>query len=275
MITYATLTQLRERLGIPAADTSDDGRLLAALRQATAQIERYTARRFAPTVQTRRYDYLTPYRLNLDIDLLQLIALVNGDGSSIDVDDAILLPTGDGPKHAIALDVMGGVTFNFESMREQAIQVTGVWGWHDAWSEAWRNSADTVQNAPLSDSAASITVSDADGADAAGLSPRFQVGQLLKIEDEYLHVIAVNPTTNAVSVIRGVRGTTATSHAQGTTIHVYAPPQDVQALCLRWATWLYQQVDAAIGAGADWLYPPDLPPDVRTLAAPFRRVRVA
>jgi len=123
--------------------------------------------------------------------------------------------------------------------------------------------------------AATITVNDADGADSAGLSPRFQVGQLLKIENEYLHVIAVNPTANTVSVIRGVRGTTAVSHAQGTAIYVYAPPQDVQALCLRWAAWLYQQVDAAIGAGADWLYPPDLPPDVRTLAAPFRRVRAA
>lgn len=72
MITYATLNQLKERLQIVADDTANDTALLRALWQATAQIDRHTARRFAPTVQTRTYAYQDPYCLRLDIDLLQL-----------------------------------------------------------------------------------------------------------------------------------------------------------------------------------------------------------
>ncbi len=273
MITYATLTQLRERLRIADGDTGDDTRLLAALRRATAQMDRYTARRFAPVVQTRRHAYQKPYRLRLDLDLLELLSLTNGDGTAIDPASVQLLPVGDGPKSAILLDP-AGEPFVFQTRREGAIQVRGIWGWHDAWSEAWRDSADTVQDASLSASAGTITVSDADGTDSSGLAPRFQVGGLLRIEDEYLHVIGVDAAANTLTVIRGVRGTTASSHAQGTAIEVYIPPGDVVALCLRWAVWLYQQEDAAIGAGADWLYPPDLPADLQTLAAGLRRVRV-
>ena len=275
MIVYATLTQLRQRLDIPTADTDDDGRLLVSLRQATAQIDRYTARRFAPVKQTRRYDVQDPFYLRLDIDLLELDTLTNGDGSNIDLGDVLLIPTGDGPKSVIRLDPEGDAFFIYEASPVQALQVTGIWGFHDNWSEAWRDTADTVEDNPLSSSATTITVNDADGSDSADLSPRFQVGQLLKIEDEYLHVTAVDTTSNELTVIRGVRGTTAASHAQNTAISVYVPPQDIQALCLRWATWLYQQVNAGIGAGADWLYPPDLPGDMATMAECLRRVRVA
>ncbi len=118
-------------------------------------------------------------------------------------------------------------------------------------------------------------MADAAGPDALGLAPRFSAGQLLRLGEEFVHVTGVDATANTLSVIRGVRGTAAASHPAGTPLAIYAPPLDVQALCLRWAAWLYQQVDASIGAGADWLYPPDLPDDLYRLAAPLRCLRVA
>ncbi len=275
MITYATLAQFRERLNIPASDTDDDTRLLRALRHATAQIDRFTARRFAPVLQTRRHDYQTPYSLRLGIDLLELLSITNGDGSVIDPAAVSLLPEGDGPKSALRLPTTMSALFLHTGDPTRAIAISGIWGTHDAWSEAWRDTTDTVQDAALTDASGTITVSDADGSDSAGESPRFQVGQLIRIEAEYLHITAVDTATNTITVIRGVRGTTAASHDQGTAIEVYVPPLDVQALTLRWATWLYQQVDAGIGAGADWLYPPDLPDDLVTFASSLRRLRVA
>lgn len=274
MITYATLTQLRERLGIPDDDTDDDASLLAALRRATAQLDRFTARRFAPAVQTRRVDYQGPYSLHFDIDLLEVLAITNGDGLAISPDDVTLLPEADGPKYALMLDVGAGTPFVYETRREAALTVKGIWGWHDAWAEAWRDTGDTVAGT-LSDSTGTITVSDADGADALNLAPRFQVGQLLRLEDEYVHVTAVDADTNTLTVVLGVRGTTAASHAAGTAIDCYVPPQDVTALCLRWAAWLYQKQDAAFGDGADWLFPANVPDDLRTLASELRFVRVA
>lgn len=274
MITYATLTQFRARLGLPAGDAETDARLLVALRQATAQIDRFTARRFAPVVQTRRYAFYDPHSLRLDLDLLELLAITNGDGQAIPPEVALLLPDGDGPRHAILLQPAAGVWFVPGENPAAAIAVRGIWGTHDAWSEAWRAAGDALA-AALDAAAGQVAVSDADGPDAAGVAPRFQAGQLLRLDDEYLHVTAVDPVTDMLSVIRGVRGTTAASHAGGTALEIYVPPEDVTALCLRWAAWLYQQADAAIGAGADWLYPPDLPDDLRRLAAPLRYIRVA
>ncbi len=274
MITYATLTQLRERLGIPEDDTDDDARLLAALRRATAQLDRFTARRFAPAVQTRHFDYQGPYSLHFDVDLLEVLSVTNGDGLAISPDDVTLLPEDDWPKYALMLDVGAGTPFVYETTKQGAVQVRGIWGWHDAWAEAWRDTGDTVVGT-LSDSAGTLTVSDADGVDALNLAPRFQVGQLLRMEDEYVHVAAVDTATDTLTVVRGVRGTTAASHAAGTAIDSYVPPEDVTALCLRWAVWLYQKENAAIGDGADWLFPAEVPADLRVLAGNLRYVRVA
>jgi hypothetical protein len=144
--------------------------------------------------------------------------------------------------------------------------VTGKWGWHDRWAEAWRSSSDTVQNNPLSSGATTITVADADGTDAENESPRFQVGHLLKIENEYLRVLAVNTATNVLTVLRGVNGTTAASHSQNTAISVYQPALDAMQLNLRWASWLYKEPDNRGFSSA----PADL---IKSLAS-LRRVTV-
>ncbi len=273
MLIYASLARFRERLGIPAGDADTDRRLLAALRGATAQIDRFTARRFAPVVHTRHYPFQSAYTLRLDLDLLELRALANPDGAAIDISAVRLLPEGASP--AVALALPGAMPFQPGASPEALIAVTGVWGTHDAWDSAWRASGDAVQDAALDEAAALITVADADDADALGDAPRFEAGQLIRLEDEYLHVVGVDAEANTLSVIRGVRGTTAAAHDAGTPIAIYAAPEDVQALCLRWAAWLYAQVDAGIGAGADWLYPATLPDDLHRLAAPLRYLRAA
>ena len=124
--------------------------------------------------------------------------------------------------------------------------MAGTWGWHDHWSAAWRDSDDVVKDAALGATHTTVSVNDSQGDDAEGQSPRFQVGQLLKIEDEYLRIIAI--TINAgsddeLAVLRGVNGTTAASHLQLTAISTYQPPRDITRLCLRWAAWLYREPD--------------------------------
>ena len=146
-----------------------------------------------------------------------------------------LLPPGQSP--AGLLRLVDGLALEGE------VTVTGVWGWHDDWSNAWIDSGDTVQDAPLTVSATTLTVTNADGLDTDGRSPRFQVGHLLRVDDEYLHVRAIDTTTNTLTVTRGVNGTTAATHVAGTPISVYRPAADVESLVLRWAGWLYREPD--------------------------------
>jgi hypothetical protein len=245
MYTLATLDQLRQRLGLNASDTSEDARLLDALQAASAQIEQAARRRFSPRLATIAQDVNPryPQDILLNEDLLQIDAVSNGDGSSIDPLDLIALPDGalDGPSSVLRLSE--GQSFTWIDSPLQAVSVTGLWGWHDRWSRAWRSSADTVQDNPLSSASTTLTVSDADGVDSHLRTPRFHLGHLLRIEDEYLRVLAVDTGANTMTVLRGVQGTTTAAHDQGTAISLYQPPLEVESLCLRWAAWLYKEPD--------------------------------
>lgn len=238
MYTIATLTALRQHLGLSSGDTSDDARLLGALQAASAQIERAAGRRFCPYVATlkhvvERFDELY---LILREDLLSLTSIVDGDGTSINLNDVIGVP--DFAPHSM-LHLTNGRAFVRSYLNPVA--VTGVWGWHERAAEMWRNSSDTVQNNPLSNSGTSLTVNSATGTDSVGQSPRFQVGHLLQIESEYLRVLAIS--SNTLTVLRGVNGTTAVQHNQNTPIYTFQPVPDVHLLTLRWAAWLYREGD--------------------------------
>lgn len=260
MNTLATLYHLRRMLGFSASDTSEDARLLAALAAATVLIERSAGRRFSPRVASLLHTISdTPTELILSEDVLALASITNGDGTTIPLPNVLVLP-------GSILHLTGGYTFRYIETPLNAITVTGTWGWHDDWANAWRVSGDTVQNNPLSSSAISMTVSDADGLDAENNTPRFQVGQLLKIEAEYVRVLAVNTATNVLTVLRGVNGTTAVSHALNTAVTIYQPAQDAELLCLHVAMWLFREPDTVNGAS--------LPPALRASLDTLRRIRV-
>lgn len=259
MNTIATLHRLREHLGFASDDTAEDSRLRLALAAATTLIQRYAGRQFLPRVATiahtvNRED--TTHLLLTD-DLLALTSVTNGDGSTISLNDIQVLA-------GSRLALINGAAFNYDVTPVNAIAVTGIWGWHDDWGEAWFSSGDTVQNNPLSSGATSLTVAAADGADSSGQTPRFQVGQLLRIEAEYVRVTGVDTGTNVLSVQRGTNGTTAAAHVQNTLIEVYQPPRDAEMLCLRVAAWLYREPNTI----SDLYVPPMLRPMLDTLRRP-------
>jgi hypothetical protein len=235
MYTIATLHHLRRSLGLADADTSEDVRLMDALRAASAQIERAAGRHFLPrrTALIHRVG-IDETELLLDDDLLELTSVEDANGT-IPLEDVELLPA-NGP--ASVLLMKNG---RFFTAGETGVTVTGVWGWHDDWTQAWRSSSDSVADDPLSSTTITVSVQDADGLDGEFEAPRFQVGQLLAIEAEYLRVIRVDTTLNRLYTQRGVGGTESVSHLHFTNILVYQPPRDVHDLTTRWAAYLYKQ----------------------------------
>lgn len=275
---YGTLSDLRRQLGLSSSQTADDDQLLDLLGAASRLIEGYTGRRFYPSRQTQPYTYRDPGVLLLRDDLLVLCLLTNGDGTTLNSSVIHLHPPGLPVKSSIVLD-RTQAAFTHTGDPVDAIQVDGIWGYHPNWPNAWADSGDSVQDNPLSSSAAALTVSNADAPLTTGYGQRFAVGQLLRIEDEYLHVLAINTTTNVLTVTRGVNGTTAASHDQSTLIEVYQPPADIRQVCLRVAVWLYKQRDAGFvqAAGAlrgQMVVPPALPADVEQVLAPVVRIKV-
>ena len=199
MYSIATLHHLRRHLGLADADTSEDVRLMDALRAATAQIERAAGRHFLPRhAAIVHSDGVHHTELLLGDDLLELISVEDANGT-IPLEDVETIPA-NGP--ASVLTLKNG---RFFTPNESGVTVTGIWGWHDEWALAWRSSADSVADDPLSSTTVVVSVADADGADGLFEAPRFQVGQMLAIGSEYLRVMKVDTALNRLYAQRGGR----------------------------------------------------------------------
>lgn len=250
MYTLASLYHLRRFLGLAPSDTSEDARLMEALRSASAQIERAAGRRFLPRRDTLAHtEGFYRNELVLEDDLLELEALTDADGA-ISTADVERLPHGGAS--ASALRLRNGRYF---IAGDEGVTVSGIWGWHDDWAAAWQLSGDGVEDNPLSSTALVVTVQDADGADSLSEAPRFQPGQLIAIEQEYLRIISVDSVTNTLHVQRGVGGTTNAVHARYSPISVYQPPRDIRDLTVRWAAALYKLGSPIPAAFYDTLAP--------------------
>lgn len=253
MYTLATAQQLRARLGLAAGDPADDERLGRALNAATLRIERDSGRHFLPLQATLSHPARHPRELTLQDDLLQLQRLVNGDGREIDLRHVQTLPAASEGSVSL-LRLRGGQRFS----GPEAVQVEGLWGWHERRSQAWRGGVDALQDDPLAATATSLRVSD---------GGRFQAGQLLRLGDEYLRLLSIDAASHVLGVERSAQGTLAVAHSQGGAIDVYRPPAAAELLCLRLAAWLYREPER-VPAEA-------LPPDIAAELRALRRESVA
>lgn len=301
---YATLTQVRAYIKLTTAETLDDSLLTFFISKSVQAIDAYSRRRFDVRREARLFDFplrkidrmgvysaedfvyamnmtadWMDQRLRMDDDLLEVLTLTNGDGTEIDSGDYVLKPANSYPKYAIELKSGSGVTWQVDSdgNREQVIDLDSYWGHHPRYGDlAWVDSLDTVRDNPLTAAATSLIVTNSDGTAGDLESPRFQAGQMLKIEDateddEFLFVVGVDDTTNVLTVTRGHNGTTAVGHAQGTAIYIYRPSANIVLACTRLVAWRYRQKDAdtfdkatIMGTGIA-ITPSAMPADVRNL----------
>lgn len=235
MYTIATLDDLRRRLNLAETETDSDKDLLRRVQEASHLIESLTQRRYCPQLLTRSVplEPSVPRLLILPADLLELHA-VSDAGGSHDIENIQLLPD-DRDAPASILRLAPSAAFRLDHSAAPAVTVVGIWGWHDRWTQAWRDSGDTIRDNALSASAATISVADTAGEENDGFTPRFQVGHLLRIEAEYLRVTAIDRQNHRLTVQRGVQGTAAASHRQESKIETYTPSLPIRDLTVRYA----------------------------------------
>lgn len=136
----------------------------------------------------------------------------------------------------------------------RSVRIAAVWGWHRNYSAAWAR-VDALA-AQASAAATTLSVADADGVDETGATPRFQVGQLIRLESEFCQVSAVNTVSNALTVKRALLGTTAALHVIATAVEVWRPDELArQATLIQTVRWFkrsqsaFQDVAAAMETG--------------------------
>lgn len=244
---YTTLEAVKAQKGIDNA--SEDSQLTTAIVQASSLMAEYCGRDFVPYRATVYYDALGRHvvagtALNLRDDLLEAITVTNGDSQVIAAQYYALRTSGDYPKWRIELKQSSNTTWTYQTDYQDAITIEGIWGFHQSYNTAWVNTLQVVGIAGLTSTATTITLASVSGTDASGFNA-FGVGSLLKIDDEYLRVTAVNTTTNVLTTVRGANGTTAATHNAGVSLYRFAVQQDIERVCKDFALWLHQQRDNA------------------------------
>lgn len=275
MNAYVLVDEVKTELGITEPDY--DEMIREKCETASRLWDVLTKRRFYPVVATRYYDYRFQYTLHLNDDLLEVTTLTTGNGASTMSAAAYWPMTGSSYGDPPYARIVSTSPLSCIGTTRRAHAVTGIWGYHNDWANAWRNSGDTVKT-NITAGATSVAVTDVDGTDAAGYDPRFQEGQLLRIGTEYLHLQRKNATTDTLTIERGVNGSTAAAHTALDMIYVYQPMRQIRQAAKRLAAWLFRIKDSQVFSTIAFPemgtieIPEGLPADVVKLIPFFRRV---
>lgn len=280
---YVSYEDLDEYQSLDASAAADIALLRNFCTIASRMLDGTTRRVFYPRSEARLYDHPDDdSRLKLDEDLLEVTTFTTNNGDeSVAAADYFLMcgPTYNRtPYDRITMKTNGNrPNLLYSGTAQQANSITGIWGYHETWDTAWQSSGDTL-SLGVSATGTTFSVSDADGNDIYGLPNRFKVQQLGKVDDEYFYILTVTgDSTNTLTVIRGVNGTTAATHDSGATIYVYRPMVEIEHATKRLAAWLYGQRDApfqekiALPGMGEIIIPQSAPVDVLAVASHYKR----
>lgn len=297
---YATLYEAKEYIGLSSTATSDDARLLKFLKWSTGLINGYKQRRYDVRYETIKHDaplsiqntfgqfgtgrHTATHQQSLILNdyLLQVKELKNGDGE-IFPEGSFFLEPAFAPYVNVALANGYHWAADSDGNLKQAISVTGLWGFREAFSNAFDDSLDTVLDDPLAQNSSVIHVEDVNGITSSLLSPRFQSGQLIRIGDELIYIISATRITDGndeLRVVRHYNGSSATEHALGSKIEIFRPMDSINQVALRLVKWRYTQKDVDVfdktynvGTGTVTT-PASLPADVRDILGTRGKVRL-
>jgi len=154
---------------------------------------------------------------------------------------------------------------------EYVIPLAGFWGYHEFYSgDAWKLVSTINEGAPLAAADTTITMTAVTGLDANG-------GQLLKIENELIHLAAVGGLN--LTVERGVNGSTAAIHADASAVYVWQPQPEIVECCLEICNSIYKRrtgenvtASSILTAGGVMVTPRDIPDVAAAIIRSYARI---
>jgi hypothetical protein len=232
---YATPAQIKAALpdAIRATTTKYDAEFLRLAEEVSRFIDNYTHRLFYPRLVTHYFNGngRASQRIG-DWLSITTVSMSDDDGETytdLAASDWYASVEGDvnSPKSYTHLHISRlSDDYSYFYCGQKSLKVVGVAAYTDDRDNAWEDTTDDVESNPLTSSATSCTVNEAAGAGQWGGAPRFQTGQLLRIESEYCELTDTDQATT-LTLARGRNGTTAAEHAQNTQIDVWRPPAPV------------------------------------------------
>ena len=285
---YSNLTALQKYLSLASPDSSDNEKILGHIRNASRAIDRVTRRKFYPRYETRFYDLKDRRGVLLDDDLLELGSIYANNGASQISNSVVFLQTGDNYGHSpydkIVLNTSAGSTLNFTGTKQQAIHITGFWGYHETWASAFIDiGTSLVRNTGSNASLINIAGAGSFGTNASDVNfnaPRLSIGDTIRVQDELYHIVAAGSVATEFYTRPAANGTITASHASGASIGRFEPEPDIEFCARRWAAWTYAQestpysVRSAFPALGEVTINESAPPDVLVRLERFKKPRI-
>ena len=268
--TYGELAEIKSRLGI--AGNGSDPALWMALHAASRDVDAFCNRRFYVEHATRCFDVASPEGFVVP-DLVSVSSMMeDADRDRVyEIErtraDYILYPLNAEP------DSHSGRPYNLVradpagprpafTTGRIAVRIEGTWG--------YRAHAANL-NSPI-DFNGAITVSS----DIIPVTDRYPVaaGQTLLIKSEQVFVRAADG--HNLTVVRGVNGTAAVAHQDGTAVLAYRYPPEVVEATLVLAAQLWKRKDVPYGTGGPGAsrQANGRDPGVEAMLSPLRRLPV-
>lgn len=217
---------------------ADDELLQTMIHEASGLFQSKTLRTFMPYYQARTYDalgsHISPTILDVDEDLLEIVTLTNGDGTTVASTEYVLRETNYYPKWRIEVLSNKTTRFNYTEEWQAAITVAGFWGYVENYINAFPNLTTITEDVDASET--SITVADADD---------LEVLDYVRIGSgtEIMQVMEVFPSSDTITVTRGQLGTTASTYTNGAALKRFRQNPEIRMAVTRLAAFLYDHRD--------------------------------
>lgn len=233
---YATPTEIKAALpdAIRAATVKYDAELLRLAGEVSVFVDNHCHRVFYPRLATRYFRGRGGALRVPDLLAITSVSVSNDNGltyAPLAASDYFASVEGDvnSPKSWTQLHLDASGLYSVWPTAQRGVKVVGVWAYADDRDTAWERSLDAVANNPsLLAAGVALNVTDADGLDDRGISPRFAAGRLLRIGTEFLENTAADVGTNVLTVSRGRNGSTAAVHLLAEGIDLWRPPEPVK-----------------------------------------------
>ena len=155
------------------------------------------------------------YRLRLPDDILSITS-ITWVGTVLTSSEYRLADENAHPNIEIAAD-RDAISTLLPADFDENVTIVGAFGYHRDPDNMWLDSGDTVQDSPLSSSDTTLNVTS---------GGNFEVMQHVRIESEYLLITAI--VDNALTVERGVNGSTKAAHVSGKQIDKFVQTPEIE-----------------------------------------------
>lgn len=239
---YATVAEIKEIApdAIRETTTQYDELFYKLSRVLSRWIDNHTRRTFFPELDTRFFNGDASIELWID-DIYSIssvaVSIDNGETyTALTTGDYIPMHGKDfnSPKSYNLLMIDFNGTEGSWPLGQKSVRVIGNWGRSDNRDRVFEDALDAVVDDPLTAAATTLTLTDVDGVDQWGITPRIAQGQILQMEAEFVEVTGTDTATGAqtATIVRGVNGTTAAEHAAAIQVDKFMPPEPVKQACL-------------------------------------------